>query len=180
MKEILSLFITFFKISLFSFGGGYAMLPLLKKEVVDKKNWITEEQLLNYYAIGQCTPGFIAVNAATFIGYKVKKYVGSIVCTIALMLPSIIIITIIASVLDNYNDNIYVQKAFIGIRISVATLVLNTVIRLSKKNIFNIELFIFFLSLFVILLVFKLNPITIILLSVIYASCALLWREKQC
>ncbi len=179
MKELLKLFITFFKISLFSFGGGYAMLPLLKKEVVDKNKWVDEKSLLNYYAIGQCTPGFIAINAATFIGYRVKKYSGSIVASIALMLPSIIIITLISTLLKSYANNIYVQKAFIGIRIAVSTLVLNTIIQLARKNLVKIEYVIFFIFLFAILLVFKLNPILIVLIAIAYGTLALLWSEKK-
>ncbi|MBR6409205.1 MAG: chromate transporter [Alphaproteobacteria bacterium] len=105
MKILINLFITFFKTGLFTFGGGYAMLPILKDEVVTKHHFATEDELLNYFSIGQCTPGIIAVNVATFCGYKLKKVVGAIVATLALVLPSLIIITLVASVLSHFMEN---------------------------------------------------------------------------
>ena len=94
MKELFKLFLTFAKVGCFTFGGGYAMLPLLQKEVVEKNNWATEEELMDYFAIGQCTPGIIAVNTSTFIGYKRKGIIGGIAATLGMVFPSIIIITI--------------------------------------------------------------------------------------
>lgn len=97
MKEYLKLFFTFAKIGCFTFGGGYAMLPLLQREIVEKNSWAEEEELMDYFAIGQCTPGIIAVNTATFIGYKRKGIIGGIFATLGLIFPSLVIITIIAA-----------------------------------------------------------------------------------
>ena len=102
MKEYFDLFLTFAKIGGFTFGGGYAMLPIMQKELVEKKDWTTNEELLNYYAVGQCTPGIIAVNVSTFVGYQKKGILGSIFSTLGVVTPSIIIIILIASFLQNF------------------------------------------------------------------------------
>lgn len=115
-----------------TFGGGYAMLPILQKTVVEDRHWATEEELLDYYAIGQCTPGIIAVNTATFIGYKNKGILGGIVATLGLIFPSIVIIGIIAAFLKNFADLAVVQHAFAGIRVCVGVLILNAVLKLWK------------------------------------------------
>ncbi|MEG0806307.1 MAG: chromate transporter [Lachnospiraceae bacterium] len=144
MKELATLFISFFRIGILTFGGGMAMLPMLQAEVVDKHRWATEEELLNYYAVGQCTPGIIAVNTATFIGFKEKGIIGGITATLGVICPSMIIITLIAGVLTNFCDIAWVQSAFGGIRVAVCALVLNSIIKLWKagvKNIFGILMF---------------------------------------
>ena len=104
MNIYLDLFLTFAKMGVMTFGGGYAMLPILQKEVVQKKKWASDEEIMDYFAIGQCTPGIIAVNTATFIGYKVKGVVGAIVSTLGVVCPSVIIITLIAACLTNFQD----------------------------------------------------------------------------
>lgn len=135
MTEHLQLFVSFFKVGLFTFGGGYAMLPILQREVVEKRGWATEEELLDCYAIGQCTPGVIAVNTATYIGFKRKNGLGSALATAAVVLPSLIIISLIAMFLRSFADNAYVQYAFLGIRIAVAVLVCDALIKLYKKGV---------------------------------------------
>ncbi len=132
MKDLIDLFVTFAKMGSVTFGGGYAMLPILQKTVVEDKKWATDEELLDYYAIGQCTPGIIAVNTATFIGYKTKGIIGGIVATLGLIFPSIVIIAIIAAFLQNFASLAVVQHAFAGIRVCVGVLVLNAVIKLWK------------------------------------------------
>ena len=102
MKEYIDLVVTFFKIGIMTFGGGYAMLPMIQREVVEKRGWATEEEILNYYAIGQCTPGVIAVNTATFIGDKRKGILGGFLATLGVVMPSLIIISVIAAVLNNF------------------------------------------------------------------------------
>ena len=102
IKELFALVVSFFKIGIMTFGGGYAMLPMLQRELVENRKWVTEEEILNYFAIGQCTPGVIAVNTATFVGYKRCKIPGAIFATIGVVLPSMIIITIIAAVLSTF------------------------------------------------------------------------------
>ena len=135
MKEYLELFLTFAKIGGFTFGGGYAMLPILQREVVEKKHWATEEELMDYYAIGQCTPGVIAVNTATFIGRKYKGLPGAIVATLGCIFPSLVIITIIAACLQNFASIPAVAHALAGIRAGVCALVLDAVIKLGKKSL---------------------------------------------
>lgn len=135
MQMLLDLFCTFFRIGLFTFGGGYAMLPLLQRDIVEKKKWATEEELLDYFAVGQCTPGIIAVNTATFVGYKEKKVPGAIFATLGIVAPSLVIITIIAALLSNFADVPAVQNAFAGIRVAVCVLILNSVVKLLKKSV---------------------------------------------
>ena len=135
MKEIWELFAAFFKVGLFTFGGGYAMLPILQREVVDKHKWVTEEELLDCYAIGQCTPGVIAVNTSTYVGYQRKGILGATFATVAVVLPSLIIISIIALFLRNFAENPYVRYAFAGIRVAVGVLVCDALIKLYKKGV---------------------------------------------
>lgn len=135
MKELFDLFWTFCKIGALTFGGGYAMLPLIQREIVENKKWSTEKEILDYYAVGQCTPGVIAVNTATFIGYKLRGIIGGIVATLGVILPSIVIILIIATFLQNFADLAIVQSAFAGIRVAVVALIITTVVKLIKSSI---------------------------------------------
>lgn len=135
MKEYIELFVSFFKIGLFTFGGGFAMLPMLEKEIVEKKKWTTNDELLDYFAIGQCTPGVIAVNTATFIGYFRKGYLGGIIATLGVVSPSIIIITIIAGLVQNFSSYPLVQNALAGIRIGVSVLMVTSIIKLIKGSV---------------------------------------------
>lgn len=135
MKKLLELYCTFFRIGGLTFGGGMAMLPMLKREIVEKYGWATEEELLDIYAIGQCTPGVIAVNTSTYIGYQQGKLVGSIFATLGMISPSLIIITLIASILKEFMALPIVLHALAGIRITVCALMLNTVFSLMKSGI---------------------------------------------
>ena len=135
MYEYLDLFLTFARIGGFTFGGGYAMLPMLQKEVVEARHWATEDELMDYYAIGQCTPGIIAVNTATFIGYKTAGIPGAVFATLGIITPSVIIITIIAACLRNFADLPVVKHAFNGIRACVCVLILNAVTKLAQKSL---------------------------------------------
>ena len=135
MKELFALYWAFFRIGGLTFGGGLTMLPMLKYELVEKRNWISEEQLLDCYAIGQCTPGIIAVNTATYVGYLRKGVAGGIMATLGMVSPSVIIITIIAMCLESFMDNVWLQHALMGVRGVVCALMLNTVITLAKKSL---------------------------------------------
>lgn len=135
MNEYLQLYIAFMRIGGLTFGGGLAMLPMLKYELVEKKGWITEEDLLDCYAIGQCTPGIIAVNTSTFVGYKRKGILGGIVSTLGMITPSIVIITLVAICLQAFIENVWVQHALMGVRAVVCALMLNTVLTLAKKSL---------------------------------------------
>ena len=135
MKKLLTLYFAFFKMGIINFGGGYALLPLLQKELVDKRGWITNEEITDYYAIGQCTPGAIAVNVSTFVGYKIKGVLGGIVATLGFISPAFLIIFLIATVLNQFADLWYIQSAFKAIRVCVFILILSAIIKLSKKSV---------------------------------------------
>lgn len=138
MKKILSLFLIFFKLGIVNFGGGYALLPLLQKEFVEKRGWATDEEMSDYYAIGQCTPGAIAVNVSTFIGYKIKGVLGGIAATLGFVSPALIVIFVIATVLNNFADIPQVQSAFSAVRVCVFVLILSALIKLIKKSIVDV------------------------------------------
>jgi len=165
MKELLNLFITFLKIGITTFGGGYAMLPILEREVVIKNKWVTNTELTNYYAVGQCTPGIISVNVATLIGYKKKGLLGSIIATLGIICPSIIIILLIANLISNFSELELTKHIFSGIKICVLALILSAVIKLWKNSIVDKFTFIIFVSLFLISLFFNLSPVIIILIA---------------
>ena len=137
MKIYWELFSVFFRMGAITFGGGYAMLPILQREVVDARGWCTNEELTDYYAIGQCTPGIIAVNTATFIGFKLKGVAGALLATYGVVAPSFIIIGIIAALLQNFADYAVVQNAFAGIRVAVAVLIFNAVCKLYKSSVID-------------------------------------------
>ncbi len=137
MKELFDLFFTFAKIGVMTFGGGVAMLPILQREVVEKKGWAEEDELMDYYAIGQCTPGIIAVNTATFIGNKRRGAIGGILATLGVVFPSLVIITALAAFLQSFADSPIAQNAFAGIRVCVCVLVLNAVIKLWKRAVID-------------------------------------------
>lgn len=144
MKILLELYLTWFKMGLFTFGGGMAMLPIIEKEVVQKHKWATEEEILDYYAIGQCTPGVIAVNTATFVGYYQKGIIGGIVATLGVVSPSFIIINLIATLISNFSELEIVQHALLGINVAVCMLLINAIRGLWKKSIKNIASFTIF------------------------------------
>ena len=142
---LLDMFWTFAKIGVMTFGGGYAMLPILQREVVDNKGWATEEELMDYFAIGQCTPGVIAVNTATFVGCKNKGIIGGIFTTLGVVFPSLIIISLLAGVIEAFSHVVWVKNAFGGIRICVCVLIINATVKLGKKAITGFPTLIIFL-----------------------------------
>lgn len=176
MKKLIELFVTFAKIGVMTFGGGLAMLPMLTREVVNNKKWATEEELLDYYAIGQCTPGIIAVNTATFIGYNEAGVAGGIVATMGVIFPSIVIILLIASVLSRFMEEAVVIHALNGIRAVVCALLLKTVIGLGKKSLTDkvcvaICLIAFGLAAF--------TPVSTVLLVVLAAAAGILLKGRK-
>ncbi len=164
-----TLFLTFAKVGVMTFGGGYAMLPILEREVVTNRGWATSEQMLDYYAIGQCTPGVIAVNVATFIGYKERGIIGSVVATLGVIFPSLLIILSLASVLQLFQDNVYVQKAFNGIRIAVCALIASTILKLAKKTIKSVVAAIITIVALCLELFLKVSPVIIVLSTVAFS-----------
>ena len=133
--RLIDLFLGFAKIGVMTIGGGLTMLPLLQREIVENRGWATEDELLDYYAIAQCTPGIIAVNTATFVGAKQRKTIGGIAATLGMVFPCIVIITIVASLLEEFANHPVVQSAFRGIRAAVCALMLETVVKLFKKSV---------------------------------------------
>ena len=165
MKIYLELLVSFFKVGIMTFGGGYAMLPILQREIVENKGWATEEELMDYFAIGQCTPGIIAVNTGTFIGKKVAGLMGGIVATIAVVLPSLMIISLLAGVIEAFSHLVWVQNAFGGIRVCVCILILNAVVKLFKKAVLDIPTFLIFLAVTICSSIFSLSPVVYVLIA---------------
>lgn len=165
MKELLDMFFTFARIGGLTFGGGYAMLPMLQEEVVEKRGWATEDELMDYYAVGQCTPGVIAVNTATFIGYKQKGIPGSIFATAGVISPSILIIGIIAAFIRNFAELAAVKNAFAGIRVCVCVLIFNAVAKLYKKAVIDLPTTVIFVLVFLGSVLFDVSPAVYVLLA---------------
>ncbi len=165
MKKNISLFFLFFKMALCTYGGGYAILPIITKELVEKRGWLTEEELMDYYAIGQCTPGLIAINTATFTGNKRGGPIGGIVATLGFVAPSIILMSIISAILINFADIPIVQNAFFGIRVSVCVIILDTLIKLWKKSITDVISAAIFAFVIVVDLFLTVNPVIPVIIS---------------
>ena len=176
MPLLLDLFCAFFRIGLFTFGGGYAMLPLLQREIVEKKKWATEEELLDYFAVGQCTPGVIAVNTATFVGFKEKKLSGAVFATLGIVSPSLVIITVIAALLSNFAHIAAVQNAFAGIRVAVCVLILNSIVKLWKKSVVDKLTFAVFLAVFIgSVLLSHVSPVVFIVAAAVLGIVVRVW-----
>ena len=163
MKLLWDLYFTFVKIGACTFGGGYAMLPILQREVVEKKHWATDADLTDYYAIGQCTPGVIAVNTATFIGYRYKGLAGGILATLGVISPSILIISVIAVCLSNFADIPVVQHALRGVNACVVALIASSVIKLGKSTVKDVLTAVIFLVVLALAFFVGLSPALLIL-----------------
>ena len=161
---LLQLFLSFTKVGVLTFGGGYAMIPLLEREIVEKRRWASSEELMDYYAVGQCTPGIIAVNTATFIGYKTAGNLGGIVATLGVVFPSFVIITVIAGIIRSFADIPAVKSAFAGIRVCVCVLIFNSVVKLWKGAIKDKAALALCLIVFVLSLFFDISPIVFVVL----------------
>ena len=178
--ELLTLFLTFAKIGAVTFGGGLAMLPILQREIVEKHGWATEEELLDYYAIGQCTPGIIAVNTATFIGYKQKGILGGIVATLGVIFPSIVIITIIAAFVQNFLEYEIVGYALTGVRVCVVVLIVDAVTKLIKKSVIDIPSVLIFLGAFLLSAFTSFSVVLIVILAgIVGISIKTLKRKRE-
>ena len=159
LKELLTLFLTFAKVGVMTFGGGYAMLPILQREVVENKGWATDEELTDYFAIGQCTPGVIAVNTATFIGQKRRGILGGIMATLGVVFPSLVIIAALAGVITTFSHLAWVQHAFAGIRVCVCVLIFNAVVKLFKGSVKDWAAGLIFLAVLAAALLTDLSPV---------------------
>nr|WP_321304180.1 chromate transporter [uncultured Sphaerochaeta sp.] len=165
---IWQLYLTFLKIGGLTFGGGYAMLPMLQREVIDIHHWVTEEEVLDIYAIGQCSPGIIAVNTATMIGYRKRGIPGAIAATLGEVTPSLVIITMLATILLQVQDNQWVQRAFGGIRVAVCALITQSVITLSKKSLIDLPTVLLYLATVSLTLTFSLSPLVVVPFAILY------------
>ena len=135
LKDFLEIYWKFFKMGAVTFGGGYAMLPILRREVVEKSGWMQEEEILDYYALSQGLPGIIAINTGTFIGYHHRKTPGAVAAALGVVSPSIIIITVIAMCLSGFKENVYVRHALAAISVCVVALILDAVLGMWKKGV---------------------------------------------
>ena len=177
-KILINLFMSFFKIGLFTIGGGLAMIPMMEKELINKKHWINDEELLDYYAVSQSTPGIIAVNVATFVGYKQAGIIGGIFATLGIVTPSWIIITILAFFINSISDYPMVQKALKGINVAVASLLTSVIINFSKKTIKNFYNGLFMFLAFVLVFFFKVPSYWIIISAIIMGILIVLVQDK--
>lgn len=170
------LFWSFMKIGAMTFGGGYAMLPIIEREVCEKKKWVDESEIMDYYAIGQCTPGVIAVNTATFTGYKVNGTWGGVCATAGVVTPSIIIITLIAALIRNFAHLQAVQDALAGIRICVCVLIFNAVVKMFRKAVVDRITLAMYLVILCATVFFNVSPI---LCVVVAAVLGLLLKSRE-
>ena len=168
LRELMELFWSFAKVGVLTFGGGLAMLPMLQREIVERRGWASEEELTDYYAIGQCTPGIIAVNTATFVGQKRRGVIGGIVATLGMVFPSLVIITVAAAVLGSFAELPAVKNAFAGVRVCVCVLILNAVVKLWKKTVVDKVTLCIFIAVLAASVFTSLSPVLFVLL----AACA--------
>ena len=179
MKELWDLFWTFAKMGAVTFGGGYAMLPIMERELVDNKGWTTVDDLADYYAVGQCTPGVIAVNTATFVGQKTRGTAGAIFATLGVVFPSMVIITVIAAFISNFAHLAVVQNAFAGVRVCVCVLIFNAVTKLWKKSVVDKATLVIFLAVFAGSGFLELSPVLYVLLAGIAGVLIKTWEAKR-
>ena len=174
MNRIADLFVTFARVGVMTFGGGYAMIPILEREVVDKKNWATNDELMDYYAVGQCTPGVIVVNTATFIGRKIGGVWGGIMATAGVVFPSLVIICLIAGILTTFSGLSVIKNAFAGIRVCVCVLVFNAVVKLWKGAVKDKAALLIFLAVFFLSVFFDISPVIFVIAS---AACGIIFTQ---
>lgn len=174
---MLELYLTFMKIGAFMFGGGYSMLPLLVRELVDNKKWCTEEEVLDYFSLAQCTPGVIAINSATFVGYKRGKVPGGIVASLGVVTVPLIIITVIAAVLQNLMDYPLVQHIFAGVRVAVAALMTVTIVRLIQKAAKDFTSWAIVIVAFLLLTAVGLDSVWLVLMAALFGVLFGRWKK---
>lgn len=179
LKELLELYLAFVKIGAFTFGGGLAMMPIMQRELIEKRGWITEEELIDYFAIGQSTPGIIAVNVATFVGYKRLGWFGGIIGTLGVVTPSWVIIMLLAGAISSVDKYPLAQKALRGINVAVAALLTSVIVKFSKKTIKSIWNAFFMILAFALIYFLKVQSVWIIIASLVIGSLLTLYRQKK-
>lgn len=170
LKQFLELYYVFAKIGTFTIGGGLAMMPMIQKELIEKRHWITDDELLDYYAVGQSTPGIVAVNISTFVGYKQLGILGGIIATFGMVTPSLVIIMLLAKFINSIDDFPIVQKALKGINVAVTALLTSVVINFSKKTIKNVFNAICMMISFVVVFFLKIQSFYIILAALLIGT----------
>ena len=178
-NKLLKLFITFLKIGAFTFGGGYAMIPLIQKETVENNKWVSDDDILEVIAIAESTPGPISVNAATFIGYKVAGVMGAFFATLGLILPAFIIMFLLSFVLRKIKDNKYVMYAFFGIRAGVLALIINALIKMYKQVNKNVISYIIMIAALILTTFFDINAILVIILCGLVGLVSTMYVERS-
>ena len=178
-RELVELYLAFLKIGAFTFGGGLAMMPIMQRELIEKRGWITEEELIDYFAIGQSTPGIIAVNVATFVGYKKLGWFGGIIGTIGVVTPSWVIIMLLAGAISSIDKYPMAQKALHGINVAVAALLTSVIVKFSKKTIKSVWNAVFMLLAFGLIYFLKVQSVWIIVSALIIGSLLTLYRQKK-
>ena len=179
LRELLDIYLAFVKIGAFTFGGGLAMMPMMQRELVDKRNWITEEDLIDYYAIGQSTPGIIAVNVSTFVGYKRMGIIGGIIGTLGVISPSLLIIMILANLIDSVDEFPVVQRALRGVNVAVAALLTLVICKFAKKTIKNIWHVLYMLVSFSLIYFLKVQSYWIIIGSLVIGCIIAFVNQKK-
>lgn len=163
LKELVKLYFLFFKMGGVTFGGGYAMLPILRKEIVEKNQWLTEEQIMDYYAISQGLPGIIAINVSVFIGYSRRKVAGAVSAALGMVSPCILIISLIAAFMSNFQNNLYVQHALSAVSVCVCALIIDSVIGMYKKGVKDIFGIALFALIFILMVFTEISPILLVM-----------------
>ena len=179
LRSLLELYLAFVKIGAFTFGGGLAMMPIMQRELIEKRGWLTEEELIDYFAIGQSTPGIIAVNVATFVGYKRLGVFGGIIGTLGVVTPSWVIIMILAGAISSVDKYPVAQKALRGINVAVAALLTSVIVKFSKKTIKSIWNAFFMLLAFALIYFLKVQSVWIIIASLVIGCLLTLYRLKK-
>ena len=179
IKEFIKLYLAFVNIGAFTFGGGLAMMPFMQRELIEKRGWVTEEELIDYFAIGQSTPGIIAVNVATFVGYKRLGWFGGIIGTLGVVTPSWVIIMLLAGAISSVDKYPLAQKALHGINVAVAALLTSVIVKFSKKTIKSVWNAFFMLIAFVLIYFFKVQSVWIIIAALVTGSLLTLYRQKR-
>ncbi len=179
LKDFFELYFAFMKIGAFTFGGGLAMMPIMQRELIEKRGWISEEELIDYFAIGQSTPGIIAVNVSTFVGYKRLGVLGGIIGTLGVVTPSLVIITLLAGAISSVDKYPLAQKALKGINVAVAALLTSVIVKFSKKTIKNIWNALFMLLAFALIYFLKVQSVWIIISSLMIGCLLTLYKQKK-
>lgn len=179
LKILFEIYWTFFKIGAVTFGGGISMLPIIDRELCQKKGWLTQDELIDYYAIGQATPGIIAVNVATFCGHKLKGSLGAAVSTLAVVTPSVIVISLLASCINTIDQVPLIKKALMGVNVAVAANLTYSIIKLSGKTVASAFSLLLFAAAFALVFFFKVNVILVIFSSALLGIAIYLLKERM-